>query len=201
MVQPRSDRRREDRPGTHPRAEENGRIGDRRVPPQQGDPVAPAVSLGHALSAALAAHGGAPLSSDPVEFAHRYRSREDVEAAAFIAASFAFGNVGQIRSFLERLFAALHPSPHAALAGRQPVSKESVSALRHRFISPAGVHRFLGSVRAAYLAHGSLEALFLRGMEASGKGTRERLARFLEGFRAAWGPGLSRQRDFLFPDP
>lgn len=99
------------------------------------------------------------------------------------------------------MFAALHPSPHAALAGRQPVSKESVSALRHRFISPAGVHRFLGSVRAAYLAHGSLEALFLRGMAASGKGTRERLARFLEGFRAAWGPGLSRQRDFLFPDP
>ena len=52
--------------------------------------------------AALAAHGGAPLSSDPVEFAHRYRAREDIEAAAFVAASFAFGNVRQIRAFLER---------------------------------------------------------------------------------------------------
>jgi uncharacterized protein (TIGR02757 family) len=56
-------------------------------------------------------------------------------------------------------------------------------------------------VRAAYLAHGSLEALFLRGMEASVKGAREPLARFLEGFRAEWGPGLSRERDFLLPDP
>lgn len=56
-------------------------------------------------------------------------------------------------------------------------------------------------MRAAYLAHGSLEALFLRGMEPSGKGAREPLARFLEGFRAEWGPGLSRERDFLFPDP
>jgi uncharacterized protein (TIGR02757 family) len=146
-------------------------------------------------------HGGAPLSSDPVEFAHRYRAREDVEAAAFLAASFAFGNVRQIRAFLERLFAALHPSPHAALTGRLPVSRLRLSGLRHRFISPAGVRRFLGCVRAAYLEHGSLETLFRSGMEPSGIGGRERLARFLEEFRTSWGPGLSRQRNFLFPDP
>jgi uncharacterized protein (TIGR02757 family) len=96
---------------------------------------------------------------------------------------------------------ALPPSPHAALTGPQPVPMMRVSGLRHRFISPAGVHRFLGCVRAAYLRHGSLEALFLRGMKASGKGAREPLARFLEGFRAEWGPGFSRERDFLFPDP
>ena len=56
-------------------------------------------------------------------------------------------------------------------------------------------------MRAAYLRHGSLEALFLRGMKASGEGAREPLARFLEGFRAEWSPGFSRERDFLFPDP
>jgi uncharacterized protein (TIGR02757 family) len=52
-----------------------------------------------------------------------------------------------------------------------------------------------------YLEHGSLETLYLRGMEASGPGARERLARFLDGFRAKWGSGLPRQRNFLFPDP
>lgn len=149
----------------------------------------------------LAAHGGAPLSSDPVGFAHRYRSREDIESAAFIAASFAFGNVPQIRAFLERLFAALGPSPHAALAGPRPVAPGRISGLGHRFVSPAGVRRFLGCLRAMYLGHGSLESLYRRGADHAGTGTRERLASFLGEFRGAWGPSLPRQRAFLFPDP
>jgi len=73
--------------------------------------------------------------------------------------------------------------------------------LRHRFISSAGVRRFLGCMRAAYLAHGSLENLYRRGIADPDTGARERLARFLEVFRAAWGKGLPRQRNFLFPDP
>lgn len=38
-------------------------------------------------------------------------------------------------------------------------------------------------------------------MVAAGPGAREQLARFLGEIRAQWPPGLSRQRDFLFPDP
>lgn len=124
-----------------------------------------------------------------------------MEAAAFIAASFAFGNVAQIRAFLDRLFRALAPSPHESITGPKAIPASLVSGLRHRFISSAGVHRFLGCMRAVYLDHGSLEAMYRRGMESPGKGACDRLARFLEGFRAKWGPGLRRQRDFLFPDP
>jgi uncharacterized protein (TIGR02757 family) len=141
------------------------------------------------------------VSSDPVEFVHRYGSREDIEAAAFVAASFAFGNVAQIRRFLERLFEKLSPSPHAALAGPVPAPRERFRGLRHRFISDRGLIRFLGCLRSAYLAHGSLEALYRRGMEEPRAGTREELARFLQEFRSMWGSGLDRQRDFLFPDP
>ncbi|HZW35413.1 MAG: TIGR02757 family protein, partial [Deltaproteobacteria bacterium] len=201
MVQPRGDRRRKDRPGTSARAQEDRRGGDRRVPPEQGDPVARPGPLEIALASALNAHGRAPLSSDPIEFAHRYRSREDIEAAAFVAASFAFGNVAQIRRFLERLFAQLSPSPHDALAGPVPAPRERFVGMRHRFISDRGLIRFLGCLRSAYLAHGSLEALYRRGVGDPRAGTREELARFLQEFRSMWGPGLARQRDFLFPDP
>jgi len=134
-------------------------------------------------------------------FPHRYRSREDIESSAFIAASFAFGNVPQIKAFLERLFAALGPSPHAALAGPRPVSKGAISGLGHRFVSPEGVRLFLGCLRAMYLEHGSLESLYLRGAKSAGPGASERLARFLDEFRGAWGPSLPGQRSFLFPDP
>ncbi len=147
------------------------------------------------------ARGKEFLSSDPLEFAHRYRSREDREAAAFIAASFAFGGVPQIRSFLSRLFDALGPSPHAALSGPRPVPSRRFTGLQHRFVSSAGVVRFLVCMRAAYLAHGSLEEMYRKRRGDAGADPREALARFLDGFRAAWGDALPRQRNFLFPDP
>lgn len=75
-----------------------------------------------------------------------------------------------------------------------------VSGLRHRFISPRGVHLFLISLRAALRAHGSLEAMYRAGMDGAGD-PRARLARFLARFREAWGADLPRERDFLFPDP
>lgn len=138
------------------------------------------------------------MAADPLLFPRRYREPGDVEAAAFVAASFAFGSVPQILSFLERLFAVVGPSPHAALSGDRPVPPRRLAGLRYRFISPAGVHRFLFCAWTAYREHGSLEALYRRGI---GSPPRERLARFLDRFRAAWGEDLPRERDFLFPDP
>ena len=153
------------------------------------------------LSRLLAAGAGGELFPDPVEFPHRYTERRDAEAAAFIAASFAFGGVLQIRNFLERLFAVLPPSPHASLAADGPPSPSAVAGLAHRFISPEGVHRFLLCLRAAYLGHGSLERFFLAGRGADRPELRRDLARVLAGFRDLWGSALPRQRDFLFPRP
>lgn len=121
--------------------------------------------------------------------------------AAFVAASFAFGNVSQILRFLEKLFAILGPSPHAALTARRPLGTSRVAGLSHRFISAAGVHRFLLCVRAALRGHGSLEALFRLGMAGGEPDVRMSLSRFLGAFRLSWGDPLSRERDFLFPDP
>ncbi|MGB6409684.1 MAG: TIGR02757 family protein [Candidatus Deferrimicrobiaceae bacterium] len=141
------------------------------------------------------------MSSDPVRFPRRFADRADAEVAAFVAASFAFGNVGQILAFLERMFRTLGPSPHATLTARRPVSKSRVSGLSHRFISPRGVHRFLLCVRKVLLEHGSLEGLYRQEMEREGGGARAWLAGFLACFREAWGDRIPRERDFLFPDP
>ncbi|MBI5576638.1 MAG: TIGR02757 family protein [Deltaproteobacteria bacterium] len=201
MVQPRSDRRRKDSAGTRAGPEKSGRVGNRGVPAEQGDSVGSSAALKKALSAAVAERGREFLPSDPLEFAHRFRSFKDREAAAFIAASFAFGNVTQIRSFLSRFFDALGPSPHKAIAGPLPLPERRIAGLYHRFISEGGVRRFLGCMRKAYLAHGNLESMFRKGMDGPCTDMREALARFLDGFRAAWGGALPRQRNFLFPDP
>ena len=118
-----------------------------------------------------------------------------------MAASFAFGNVTRILTFLERMFGVLGPSPHAALTADRPVPRSRVADLSHRFISSAGVHRFLFCVREALLAHGSLEALYRRARGREDGGARAWLGGFLSRFREAWGDAIPRERDFLFPDP
>jgi uncharacterized protein (TIGR02757 family) len=54
-------------------------------------------------------------------------------------------------------------------------------------------------MRAAYLAHGTLEEMYRAGTGSADP--REALAMFLEGFRKSWGNALAAQRNFLFPDP
>ncbi|MDX1815984.1 MAG: TIGR02757 family protein, partial [Thermodesulfobacteriota bacterium] len=157
--------------------------------------------LRKALASSLLAYGAPDLSTDPVRFPHRFPDRADAEVAAFVAASFAFSNVTRILAFLERMFRVLVPSPHAALTGARPVPRSRVADLSHRFISPAGVHRFLFSVRAVLLAHGSLESLYRRARGRGDGETRVWLSGFLSHFREAWGDALPRERDFLFPDP
>jgi uncharacterized protein (TIGR02757 family) len=144
---------------------------------------------------------GAELSPDPVAFPHRYADPRDAEAAAFIAASFAFGSVRQIGTFLTRLFDALPPSPGVALAAVKPVRRPSVAGLSHRFISSEGVYMFLRCVRAAYLTHGSLERLYVAGRGGDPPDLRRDLGRFLSWFRGRWGDALPRERNFLFPRP
>jgi uncharacterized protein (TIGR02757 family) len=165
------------------------------------DPTPRNAALAAGLERLLAAGRGAGLSPDPILFPHRYTDPGDAEVAAFIAASFAFGGVLQIRGFLERLFDVLSPSPLAALTAPGPVPRSAVAGLSHRFVSPDGVFRFLRAVREGCLAHGSLERIYLDGRGANAPDLRRDLARFLSWFRARWGSALPRQRDFLFPRP
>ncbi|MBI5905052.1 MAG: TIGR02757 family protein [Deltaproteobacteria bacterium] len=203
MVLPRGDRGRKDGPGSDPRAEDGRGGRDRRISPEQGHSITNRTIPKSAgpLERLLSDGRGADLSPDPVLFPHRYADPGDAEAAAFIAATFAFGGVLQIRRFLDRLFAVLSPSPRAALVARTPLPPSAVAGMAHRFISQEGVHRFLRCLRAAYLANGTLERLYLAGRGGEEPELRRDLSRFLAWFRSRWGDALPAQRDFLFPRP
>lgn len=166
-----------------------------------GVPVSRNAALAAGLERLLAEGRGSGLSPDPILFPHRYPDPGDAEVAAFIAATFAFGGVLQIRGFLERLFDVLSPSPLAALMSPAPVPRSAVAGLSHRFVSADGVHRFLRVVREGCIAHGTLERLYLDGRGGDSPDLRRDLARFLSWFRGRWGSALPRQRDFLFPRP
>lgn len=51
------------------------------------------------------------LSSDPVEFVHRYRNSDDQEIVGLLASCFAYGSVKQIRRALEQVLAPMGENP------------------------------------------------------------------------------------------
>ena len=117
-------------------------------------------------------HRAEYIDPDPLLFPRRYISPLDIEAAAFISASFALGRVNLILAFLERIFSALGGStgPHSGLVEH---SEEEIAVLfgdfRYRFYSPEDIIHFMKGLRRLYLVHGSIESCFLNGYAASGE--------------------------------
>ncbi len=124
--------------------------------------------------------GPGHLAFDPIRFPRSYEAPRDREAAALIAALFAYGNVKAMGGYLGILFRELGPSPAAALAeGDLP------RGLRpYRFQTGEEIRRFLMALGTVLSEHGSLEEAFQRGsgdpearLEAFASRLRERCGR------------------------
>ena len=147
----------------------------------------------------------APLSSDPLEFAHRYRAPADREVAAFLAATLAFGRVASIRSTLERLLAPLGAQPARFLDRWDGFSIKGLHGVLHRWASTEDLHHLLRAVASARREAGSLEALFIAGDDAGDDAKSDLVAPlslFMASLRAHSGERApSRGLKFLLPRP
>lgn len=99
---------------------------------------------------------------DPVRFAWRYERPEDREVAAFIATSFAFGNVKAMLDALERVFHLLAPSPFLRL--RQGTVR-APRTFRYRYVDARDLERLFAGLSGVLNHHGSLGALARRAWE------------------------------------
>lgn len=98
---------------------------------------------------------------DPIEIPGRYRSPRDVEAAAFIAASFAYGRVELFKPVVENILRPMGKSPAAFLLDYDcRAGRRLFRGLRYRFNRAEDIAAFLESLHQAYLKYGSLESLF-----------------------------------------
>ncbi len=144
------------------------------------------------LFAALAALEGRVrpqgLETDPVRFPRRFRDRDDREAAALLAALYAYGHVRSMGAFLEGLFGLLGPRPARVLReGPHP----PVPA--YRFQTSADGRALLHGVGRLLRRHGTLEAAF-----AAGAGDpEERLEAFARSLREACGRDSAGLRHLL----
>jgi len=141
--------------------------------------------------------------SDPVEFVHVQRSREDRELVALLAATCAFGNVKAIRAKLTELLDRIGGSP-ARAADDPDALLQRLAGFKHRLFRGEDLARLLVGARRVQTESGSLGRAFeaelarvdreLAEAEPEMR-VREALASFCDRIRAAGGLPRTGERD------
>ena len=155
-------------------------------------------------------HGAGSLASDPLQFPRRFGHPEDQEVAAFFAASLSYGNARAVCASLERVFAWAGPHPARFVREFEPKPEASrLGSFRHRWSSAGDLVRLAVILRGILEDHGTVEALFARGIVRE-SGGRVDLATSIGRFRQAAltydeaPPNEDASRPgprYFFPDP
>jgi uncharacterized protein (TIGR02757 family) len=126
---------------------------------------------------------------DPLEIVYRYADPHDQEIAGLLAACLAYGRVAQILVSVDRVLDAMGTvggarSPRAALERASDAGlRDAFSEFRHRFTGGAEIAALLIALRRAISEHGSLEAMFVSGIDSGDETVLPGLTRFVEGMR------------------
>lgn len=101
------------------------------------------------------------LSSDPIEFAHRYTHQEDQELIALVSALFSYGNIKSIKASLETIVEPLGEHPKSSLLS---LSETQIRKLwenaYYRFYSTSDIQDLFIGLRRILLDHPNLESAF-----------------------------------------
>jgi uncharacterized protein (TIGR02757 family) len=100
------------------------------------------------------------IASDPICIPHRYQKKEDIEIAAFLIATIAWGNRKSIIHNGARLMALMDDSPHAFLCGYSKNDLRRFTHFVHRTFNGKDVRFFTEALRHIYLDVGGLEKAF-----------------------------------------
>jgi uncharacterized protein (TIGR02757 family) len=143
------------------------------------------------------------LSSDPLEFVHRYADPWDREVVALVAALLAYGNVKQIRRSVSDLLARIEAAePNGPAAFVRSLGEGQAGRARARRALKGFVHRFNGAddfltllslLARSWREHGSLGAHFLRGLESDAPDIGSALSVLVADWRD-WAGAACRRR-------
>jgi hypothetical protein len=100
------------------------------------------------------------IKDDPVQFPHRFRSKQDVEIAGFVASLIATGSRKVFIRKLDELFAIAQNEPHNFVLNFEP---GVLGGFNYRFYKTEDFARMFGALRGVYRGGGSLEELFAAG--------------------------------------
>ncbi len=100
------------------------------------------------------------LSDDPIKIPHRFSLREDIEIAAFLSATIAWGQRVTIINNAQKLMDLMGSSPFDFVMNHKEKDLDRFYGWCHRTFQPEDLQYFLGALKQLYTSKGSLEPYF-----------------------------------------
>jgi uncharacterized protein (TIGR02757 family) len=107
------------------------------------------------------------IKPDPLQFVYHYSRPADMEIAAFLASSLAYGRVQQIEKSLSHLFESMGKSPFDFVRDFDRQKRAQLKDFKHRFTTGDDISDLLTLFRTVISRHGSIERYFAQGYNPS----------------------------------
>ncbi len=105
------------------------------------------------------------IESDPIQIPHRFSKKEDIEIAAFLTATIAWGQRKSIIKNATFLMDLLENSPFDFIMNASKSDIQNVRQFVHRTFNGLDCEYFIYSLRNIYNKHSGLENVFTKGYE------------------------------------
>jgi len=120
------------------------------------------------------------ISPDPLQFVYRYSNPADMEIAAFLASSLAYGRVQQIEKSLNILLGRMGESLCDFVINFDKDKRQTLKDFKHRFTTGDDISDLLTLLRAIVNRCGSIERYFAMGYNPDDKNIIPALSLFCD---------------------
>lgn len=144
------------------------------------------------------------LSPDPLEYPHRFNKYHDIEIAALISSLFAYGNVKQINSSLQKIFELIEWQPYEfVLKYNHKIDKRKFNGLKHRFYSSSDISELFHALNRIYTNNDSLKKFFLLYFFDKNESIKEAISFFSQNMMEIFRHNcdITNGIKFMFPNP
>jgi len=100
------------------------------------------------------------IESDPIQIPHRYKVKEDIEIAGFLAATIAWGNRKMIINSATKMMDAMGNNPYDFVMNATNNQIDAIDNIVHRTFNSEDFRYFVKSLRNIYEHHAGLENVF-----------------------------------------
>ncbi|MBN4047112.1 TIGR02757 family protein [bacterium AH-315-P13] len=105
------------------------------------------------------------IESDPIQVPHQFTKKEDIEIAAFLTTTIAWGNRKSIIKNGKHMMQLLDNSPYDFVMNHQETDLEQLLPFVHRTFNGNDFIQFIKSLKHIYLKHNGLESVFAKYAE------------------------------------
>src|ERR1700757_186581 len=133
------------------------------------------------------------IETDPICIPHQFTKKQDIEIAAFLAATIAWGNRQSIIKNATKLMQFMDFTPHSFVTDGTAKDIKVFSKFVHRTFNGEDCMFFIQSLKHLYKNNESLEVIFSKGIKPSDETIKNGIVSFREEFFSIRHPARTQK--------